>query len=204
MPSAPSVTVWLRLAEAGDAAAVEHLWERYFQRLVGLARKKLRGAPRRVADEEDVALSAFDSFYRGIRQGRFPHLRDRDNLWGLLIVITARKALDQVRHAARRKRGGGRVQGDSAFPTPAGCDEAEAGLDQVVGREPSPEFAALVAEEYERLLDQLDDPELRQVALWKMEGYSTEEVAARLGRVPRTVERKLRVIRGIWSREVPS
>jgi hypothetical protein len=64
MSSEGSVTQWLGQLQAGDPAAVQPLWERYFQRLVGLARLKLRGAPRRAADEEDVALSAFDSFCR--------------------------------------------------------------------------------------------------------------------------------------------
>src|SRR5262245_43324907 len=64
MPSAGSVTHWLGLLRAGDHAAAQPLWERYFSRLVGLARAKLQGLPRRAADEEDVALSAFDSFSR--------------------------------------------------------------------------------------------------------------------------------------------
>jgi len=62
------------------------LWERYFRRLVGLARKKLRAAPRRAADEEDVALSAFDSFCRGAKLDRFPQLHDRLDVWQLLVA----------------------------------------------------------------------------------------------------------------------
>ncbi len=200
MPSGQSVTYWLRQAQAGDAAAAQALWERYFRRLVALARKKLQGAARRAADEEDVALSAFDSFFRGAEQGRFPRLNDRHDLWGLLIVITGRKAADLVQHERRQKRGGGAVQGESAF-LKAGAGEEEAGLEQVVGREPSPAFAVQVAEEFQRLLERLGDAELRQVALWKMDGYSNEEIAVKLGCVPRTVERKLRAIRTIWEHE---
>ena len=88
-----SVTCWIQLLSTGDPAAAQRLWERYFRRLVGLARTKLRGAPRRAADEEDVALSAFVSFFRGAARGRFPRLEDREDLWRLLVVITARKAL---------------------------------------------------------------------------------------------------------------
>src|SRR5213082_599403 len=106
MPPQGSVTQWLGQAQAGDAAAAQQLWQRYFGRLVGLARVKLRGAPRGMADEEDVALSAFDSFYRGVEQGRFLQLNDRDNLWSLLVVITARKAGKLKRDASRQKRGG--------------------------------------------------------------------------------------------------
>jgi DNA-directed RNA polymerase specialized sigma24 family protein len=203
MPSVESVTEWIHRAKAGDAAAVQHLWQRYFRRLVGLARKKLEGVPRRAADEEDVALNVFDSLYRGMKQGQFPKLDDRESLWGLLLVLTAREAADQVRHERRQKRGGGAVQGESAFLGAAVSGNLPAGLEGVVSREPTPAFAAQVAEELQRLLDRLNDPELRQVALWKMEGYTSEEIAAKLGRVPRTVERKLSVIRGLWSQETP-
>jgi hypothetical protein len=82
-----SVTRWFGQLQAGDQAAAQQLWERYFRRLVGLARLKLRDAPCRSADEEDVALSAFDSFCRNAERGRFPQLADRNNLWRLLVVL---------------------------------------------------------------------------------------------------------------------
>ena len=93
MSSSGSVSHWINLLKSGDAAAIQRLWEAYFPRLVGMARKKLREAPRRAADEEDVALSAFDSFCDGVARGRFPQLTDRDDLWHILVTITARKAL---------------------------------------------------------------------------------------------------------------
>jgi DNA-directed RNA polymerase specialized sigma24 family protein len=198
MPSDRSVTHWIRQVQEGDPAAAQELWQRYFERLVALARKKVQGTSRRVADEEDVALSAFDSFFRGAQQGRFPQLSDRDNLWRLLIVITARKAADLVQHERRQKRGGGAVQGESGFVAGASDAESGAGIDQVLGQEPTPAFAAQVTEEYERLLKRLGDAQLEQVALWKMEDYTNEEIAAKLGCVLRTVERKLRMIRAIW------
>jgi hypothetical protein len=68
-----SVTVWIESLKAGDADAAQKLWRRYFEALVRLARERLRGAPRAVADEEDAALSAFDSFVRGTARGRYPH-----------------------------------------------------------------------------------------------------------------------------------
>lgn len=190
MPGDGSVTHWLRLLQGGDLAAAQHLWNRYFQRLVELAQGKLRHAPRRVADEEDVALSAFDSFCRGAAQGRFPQLRDRDNLWRLLVVITARKAAHLMRDQQRQKR---------ASPTAQPAAEAE--LCQLIGTEPDPQFALQVAEELERLLAALGDQELRCVALRKMEGFTNEEVATELGCAPRTVERKLQLIRAIWEKE---
>src|SRR5262249_38712632 len=151
--------------------------------LVARARQKLRGLPRRAADEEDVALSAFDNFCRAAEQGRFPDLCDRDDLWQLLLVLTERKALDLARRERRQKRGGGRVLDETA------CTAGNGPLAQAMDPEPSPAFAALLGEECQRLLGLLNNAELQQVALLRMETYTVEEIAARLGRVPRTVKR---------------
>jgi RNA polymerase sigma factor (sigma-70 family) len=175
--------------QSGDEQAAQVLWERYYRPLVGLARKKLQGAAL-CSEDEQVALDAFDSFCRGARAGRFPDLAGRDNLWGLLITITARKAADLVQYAQRKKRHPGEAaeRGDDETPD----------VEELISREPSPELAAAVAEEFERLLALLQKPDLQAVALWKMEGYSNEEIALRLGRKTRTVERKLEEIRRIW------
>jgi DNA-directed RNA polymerase specialized sigma24 family protein len=194
MSSEGSVTRWFDALQAGDPAAAQQLWERYFQRLVGLARQKLRDSPKCVADEEDVALSAFDSFCRNAEKGRFPKLLDRDSLWRLLMVITTRKAAHLIRDQGRLKRGG-----------PASVDESENGcLDRLLSREPAPEFALEVADECQRLLRKLADAGLEAVALRRMEGYSVEEIAAEMGCAPRSVKRKLQLIRGIWENEVAS
>jgi DNA-directed RNA polymerase specialized sigma24 family protein len=185
MAAEHSVSHWLALLKEGDSLAAQNLWERYFRRLVGLARLKLQGTPRRAADEEDVALSAFASFCDGAEQGRFPRLDDRDDLWRLLVVLTARKASHHLRGAARIKRGGGVVPEDVV-------------LEEVVGREPSPDFAACVADECRHLLGRLADDDLEQVAVAKMEGYSNAEIAQRFGCAQRTITRKLQLIRDIW------
>src|SRR5690349_9477098 len=101
MPSDGSITRCIRLIKDGDRAAAQPLWDAYFFRLVGLARARLRNTPRRAADEEDVALSAFDSFCRRAEAGQFPRLHDRDDLWQLLFVLTVRKAVDLARHEGR-------------------------------------------------------------------------------------------------------
>jgi DNA-directed RNA polymerase specialized sigma24 family protein len=196
--SKDSVTHWVGQLKVGDAEAAQRLWERYFHRLVGLARKKLRPAGRRAADEEDVALSAFDSFCRGAGLGHFPQLDSRDNLWRLLVTLTARKAFDLERAEHCEKRGGGAVGGESGLTAP---DESGYGFEQVIGREPTPAFAAQVADECRRLLGLLDSDELRSIAVWKMEGDTVEQIAARLGCAPSTVERKMRRIRGYWADE---
>jgi DNA-directed RNA polymerase specialized sigma24 family protein len=198
MSSDGSVTCWLAALKEGAAAAAQPLWLRYHAALVDLARKKLQAAGRREADEEDVVQNAFHSFFQGVARGRFPQLNDRDNLWRLLVVITARKALDQLQRERSKRRGGG-----TPPPGPRinlGGDD-EAALERVVGDEPTPAFAAQVAEQYQRLLDRLGEESLRRVAVWKMEGYGNDEIAARLECSRRTVARKLETIRLIWQKE---
>jgi DNA-directed RNA polymerase specialized sigma24 family protein len=192
-----SVTQWIGQLKNGEQAAVQRLWEAYFRRLVGLARDRLRGVRRRTADEEDVALSAFDSFCRGVERGRFPRLDDRKDLWRLLACITVRKAFDLARHQRSLQQGGGQLRGESAFDGP----EGEPGIEQVLGREPSPEFAALMEEAYRRRLARLPDETLRSVAQWKLEGYTNEEIADKLECKSRTVERKLDLIRSLWGKD---
>jgi DNA-directed RNA polymerase specialized sigma24 family protein len=194
-----SVTRWLGELKAGDPAAAQRLWERYFTDLVRLARARLRKVPRAAEDEEDVALSAFDSFYTAATQGRFPLLDDRDDLWRILVTLTERKASDLLRRQRRLKLGGGRVATEADVAGPEGTL-----LDHITGRAPTPAFAAMVAEEYRRRLDALPDAALRRVAELKMEGYSNEEIAARLGRSLRSVARQLYLIRRTRLGETPS
>ena len=101
MAAEGSVSRWLDPLKGGDAAAAQELWERYFHQLVRLARQRLQSAPPPAADEEDIALSAFASFCRGASAGRFPQLADRDDLWKILVVLTARKASHLLRDEGR-------------------------------------------------------------------------------------------------------
>jgi DNA-directed RNA polymerase specialized sigma24 family protein len=201
MASPGSVTVWIAHLKAGASDAARPLWESYFRRLVARARDRLAGVPRRATDEEDVALSAFDSFCRAVGRGRFADLNDRDDLWQLLVVITDRKACDLANHERRQRRGGGKVL-DGAALRDEGAAAGGTRLARFRSPEPSPEFALQTADECRRLLDALGDDDLRQVAVRKMEGYSVEEIAAQMGRVPRTVKRWLRLIRQIWEQEL--
>ncbi|MFO0968296.1 MAG: ECF-type sigma factor [Gemmataceae bacterium] len=181
-----SVTHWLGSFKAGDPAG---RWTALGS-LLRLSSWRRAGptAFRRAADEEDVVLAAFDSFCRDAAAGRLPRLDDRDDL-RVLLLITGQKAIDLVRRETATKRGG--------KPEPRVVD-----LEDIVGREPSPEFAALVAEEFRRLLGKLPDADLQALAVWKMEGHTNEEIAARRGCVLRTVERRLRVIRSLWAAEL--
>ena len=196
-----SVTRSFEAAQQGDSLAAQALWRRYFPELVRLARQRLGQIRGGVADEEDVALSAMNALLNAARQGRLPNLADRHDLWRLLLTITYRKATDLVRHESRQRRGGGRTRRTSA------SDTGGPTLAQMLGDEPTPEFAAMMAEQCGELLELLDDnprrvgPSLRELALRKMEGYTNAELAERFDCSERTVERGLHLIREAWKEE---
>lgn len=194
-----SVTRWIDGMRDGDREALERVWERFFEKLSGLARRRLNvgGRAAGMADEEDVAMSAMISLWDRASGGQLPDLKGRDELWRLMVVITARKVVSQLKWEGRKKRGGGRKVDQGALG--AGGEVDDNALAAFVGSEPTPEFAALVAEETNRRINTLPDATLRQVALLRMEGYTNQEIAQRLGCITRTVERKLELIRNIWS-----
>jgi RNA polymerase sigma factor (sigma-70 family) len=194
------ITLWLNRLAQRNEVAVQRIWEQYCQRLYNLARKKLGNSPRRVADEEDVALSAFNSFCNAAANGRLPQLNDRDDLWRILVTITARKAMAQHRQSHAQKRGGGHVRGESVFISPDGEDFR--GIEAVLGEEPTPELAADVSEQVELLLRELDDESLKTVTLLKLEGYTNVEIASKLDCAVTTIERKLARIRKKWEGKV--
>lgn len=200
MSQEESVTLWLRQLAQGDDQAAQLLWERYFDELVRVARRKLAMASRRVADEEDIALVAFNSFCNGVQAGRFSRLDDRDDLWQILLMLTARKAIDQRRHDEAEVRGAGAVRGESVFSPVGQRGNGITSIEQVVGEAPTPEFALAVSEEMESLLLRLDNDELqlRDISLAKLEGKTNAEIAQCLNMSLRSVERKLSLIRRIW------
>jgi RNA polymerase sigma factor (sigma-70 family) len=188
-----SVSRWIGAMKTGDQAAAGPLWRRYHARLLGLARQMLQSSRRGHADENDVVQNAFNSFFRGVAEGRFTKLDNREDLWRLLVTLTARKAIDQV----RRQR---RVTFQSRAAISLARDD-ESVLEEVMAREPTPELAAQIVEQYELLLNRLDDPVLQQIAVWKLEGFTNGEIAGKLACSRRTVIRKLETIRLIWSKE---
>ena len=191
-----AVTEWLRRLEVGHDLAAQRLWDVFFERLVRLAQERMRTNDRRVADAEDIALSAFASFCRGVENQRFPELSDRQGLWRLLVSITIHKLLHLQRDQNRLKRGGGfraveAIEGDD-----------RTAVDQLISREPTPEFASQVAEQHDRWMRALNSEELTRLAEWKLEGFTNDEIAAKSGRTTRTVERKLNLIRKILVHEL--
>lgn len=202
----------LDLVRQGDNDATTTLWENYFQPLVRLAGTRLPKNLRRTGDEEDIALSAFHSFIAGIRREQFPDLSGPDNLWGLLITLTSRKVNAHLRRQTRQKRGGGQVRGESVFLDPSG-GPARAGLEQFAQHgnaghgsddHSPPDLRVELAEACEKLLDDLADEQLREIAVMRMDGFLVDEIAEKLGVSKRAIERRLQLIRKTWSEAAAS
>jgi RNA polymerase sigma factor (sigma-70 family) len=199
MAGSDSISIWLREVKKGDAESARRLWERYFPKLVRLAQKKLAYLPRRMEDEEDVALSALDSFCRAADRGRFPQVNDRESLWRLLCRITHRKAVDLIRRS-QRGMGDARVRGGFCLVGSSTTSSREP-MAPMAPLETAGDFAAIVAEEVRRLLTMLPDDELRAIALFKMDGHTNQEIAREMGCAERTIERRLKYLRVIWRNE---
>lgn len=192
-----SVTNWIRQLQSGSDDAAARLWQRFHARLVGEAYHRLQSSPVRAADADDVVQEAFHSFFKRAEAGQFPDLNDRGDLWKLLVTITERKALNQIRESQAKKRGGGKIRGESIFGR--GADpHSIVGLDGFSGTEPSPEDCILLTESVENLLGLLDG-DLPLIAVYKLEGRTNQEIAGLLDCAVATIERRLSLIRRLWS-----
>jgi RNA polymerase sigma factor (sigma-70 family) len=194
-----SVTRLIQLLRSDDTLerelAAQLIWRRYFGDLLELARNNLNKRIRRREDEEDVLQSMYKSFCLRQQRGEFD-LAGRDALWKLLVTITLRKARNTAKKHGRENRD---VRRELTVPDD---DEARSGrwvLEQMDAAGPSPAEAAVLNEALERRMEALADPELRQIALWRLEGYTNREIAAKLDCTERSVERRLSRIRHKWS-----
>jgi RNA polymerase sigma factor (sigma-70 family) len=194
-PEPGSISRLIQRLRTETPEAVRALWERFAERMLALAHRRLGDAPRRVADEEDVVVQAFERFLHGVRAGRFPRLNDRDDLWAILFTLTTRIAAKQVRDEQRDKRGGGEVRGDSAL---RGRDGAP--LD-IADDDLNPAEAVILQDGLAHLLEALGDDQLRQIALARLEGHEHAEIARLIGRSVVTVERRLRLVRETWRQQ---
>src|SRR3954465_15888330 len=183
-----SVTTWLEALKAQEESAAQELWNRYFSQLVPLAHRQLRGLARDT-DEEDVALSALKSAMLGVQNNRFPELNDRTGLWPLLVTITARKAINEIKRQRTKKRD-------------RGAEQQIDNLQILAGNFPTSDFALRLGEGIESLVAALGDETLRTIAQRKLEGYENEEIAKELNVSVRTLVRKLARIRQEWEENV--
>jgi DNA-directed RNA polymerase specialized sigma24 family protein len=200
MSSIGSVSVWIQQLQGGEEAALGKLHARYWPYVVGLARRKLGGTPRRAVDEEDVAQQAFWSFYQSLRAGRLPQLTNRHQLLALLSHITACQAANQIKHELGvLKRGRGRVQGESVLDGGAASLEAARGMEQVEDPGLSPQERILLDDCYAHYVGDLPE-HLRDFAELYLAGLTYQEIADRLDCTERTVDRKMALILAHWRR----
>jgi DNA-directed RNA polymerase specialized sigma24 family protein len=191
-----SVSELLRQLKNDESDAAHQIWDRFIDRLISEARKRLKSLPRRVADEEDVALAAFEAFFRGVKEQRFDRLDSRDDLWQVLAMLAERKAIAILRRELADKRGGGLNRGESVFENLLFDSRTAVGIDQVADSDPN--AVEGFTHEVREMLDGLDDHLLHQIAIRKLEGFTNQEIAGQLGIALRAVERKLQLIRQKW------
>lgn len=190
-----SVSGWLhQLQQGNEGESQQQIWNRYFEQLVSVARSRLSTDLCRMEDEEDAVLSAFDSFFVRVKDGQFPELKDRTSLWPLLVTITVRKTHNLRRRQRAQKRDTRRqVSGQMS----SGGDGDW--LNQLAHQQPTPELTVEAIEEANRLLNRLNRDSLKDVARWKLEGYSNAEIAQKAGVMERSIERRLALIRSLWT-----
>ncbi|MEZ6132421.1 MAG: ECF-type sigma factor [Planctomycetaceae bacterium] len=177
-----SVTLWIQALRAGDDTAAQELWRLYFGQLMQIARSRMASLPCAVYDEEDAAISTFRVLCEKLREGRYPELADRDELWKLMLKMLVRKVGRRSEYEATQKRSASRAPIDSA--------DLSFSDDQ--------SLTVFVAEECELLFCRLNDPNLEQLVLWKLEGYTNDEIAQKMNRTRRTIQRMLSLVRDIW------
>ena len=187
-----SVTKWVGGVKCGDEEATRKFVDRYYEPIVEFVRRRLPPAARRSGDEEDVALSALDSFVERARDGQFSQVENRDDLWKLLLTISRRKATKHIAHETAQKRGGGLVRGDSVFDA---ADGSLAGFDRVTGDVASPEEEIELRECVEQIvgfLENLEDQALKEIIILKSQGMTDQELARHFDCSTKTIERKRR------------
>lgn len=181
-----------RLRQGRDDEAAAELWVEYFEKLLSVARRNLGSLPKRVADEEDVAVSAMNSFFVAAESGRFADLGNREELWKLLITIVIRKTNRFKERAVAQKRGSGTVRGESIFENQQG--ESSAGLAGI----PDQPFSSVLMEHCGELLENLNDDTLKEIAVLRLQGYTVSEISKKMALARSTVKRKLALVKNEW------
>lgn len=179
MASSGSFTRCMSDLRAGDSLAEVAVFERFVNRLIGLAKVKLQPQVQSKMDPEDLVQSAFGSFFDGNAAGKF-YFENWDSLWALLARITVRKynkRMDRL-HASKRS-----VERE----TPMG----QLGFSAIADREPTPEEAALCSDLLESILGSSSKPLHREIILLKLQNHTNAEIGKILGRTERTVYRVL-------------
>jgi DNA-directed RNA polymerase specialized sigma24 family protein len=187
MSSAHSVSEWIASLRQGQVESIQKLWDRFRSRLLEAARIKLAKSPKTLVDEEDVSQSVLIDIWEGINIGLFDDVRNRDELWWLLLKITKRRIVDSVRHETSLKRHGTRI-----FFT----------LEELIDPRTSTDVIDELENSANVVLATLHNPELQKIAHLRIMGYAVHEIAEQLSIPKRSIERKLQLIRGELAKEL--
>lgn len=180
-----SITQWIQAVRSGDQLSADQLWNRYFGRLVRFARGRMCNLSSATYDEEDAAISTFRVMYEKLSCGGFEGISSRQDFWNLMLAVVIRKINRRTDYESAIKRRGsiGQIDLNSQVPIVDPCPSE-------------------VSEGFEYLLAKLGDPKLEQVALWKLDGFTNEEIANKLNRTRRTVQRMITLIQDLWREEL--
>lgn len=195
-----SVSLAIHDLKAGDPAAAQAIWNRYFSKIVAVANRRIGHQHRAIADEEDLALSVLDSLYEGAANGNFQELTDRDDLWKLLLAITRQKVISRHRYFNRKKRGGEAGFVDCVRVAEDGSVEIV--LDGFACDEPKPDELVEFGDEFDQLLTLLPTDIMRQIVQLRLQRHTQQEIALQLNCSVRWVEINLQRIREVWIRAV--
>ncbi|VTT99218.1 rna polymerase sigma-70 ecf-like protein : Transcription regulator LuxR OS=Rhodopirellula sallentina SM41 GN=RSSM_00164 PE=4 SV=1: Sigma70_ECF [Gemmataceae bacterium] len=165
--------------KAGSETAAHNLFDRYCEKLMRLARRRIGHRMASRIDPEDPVQSAFRTFFARVRSDQFTFEGESD-LFKLLVRLTVNKTLRQIAHHRAAKRDPGREAGHGP--------DGDGLLDQIIAAEPQPLVQVAVMEEFERFLMQLPEFD-RKVLELKFEGYTTAEIAGKLGSYDRKIRR---------------
>jgi len=191
---------WIEGLNEGDQEVATEIFQQHLAVLKRLAKNRLPPGVRRLADEDDIANSVFKSFFKGIKNDRFPQLETDDDLWQILGMLVKNKVAGQIRYLSRKKRGGGKVRGESIF-TSQGGDSMLGGLNNLPSAQQTADQAMQAQEEFDEMLAKLPDDQLREIAVLKLNSLTNREIASKLDISERSVERKLQRIRNRWEAE---
>lgn len=201
MSDASSVSQWIAGLKHGEHDAVRQLWSRYAVDLAVCARQRLKEYPPGIVDEDDIVQMAFHSLCRAAVAGRLQDVRDRDDVWWILLEFVRKKVVNQVRHESAAKRGNGMVRNISSFDA-GGHGTARFTFGELVDPRPSPEYLVAMSEQLQFLMNCLRDDRTRRIAALRIEGHTIAEIARQVDVTTKTVNRKLRLIRAAWSEEL--
>jgi RNA polymerase sigma-70 factor (ECF subfamily) len=176
---------------AGDKEAARELYERYVERLLVLAGKRISERLGCRIDPEDVVQSVFRTFFGHAKEGRFV-LTEQEDLCKLLTRITAHKTFRQIAYHQAAKR-------DFRQETAHG-EEAHKYLQTLVDRGVTPEHTSLFLDELEHFLKKLR-PTDRQILEMRMQGHKDVEIAAALEISDRTIRRVMERVRGLAKKD---